>query len=787
MKNLVLLFTFIIICKFAIANIEQDHNIDFQKLVLELNFNVKEEKVIGVANYSFIPYRKEISKIVLNAKDLNIKSVSLEDKNIAFEISNDKLIINLESALPWNFIYDLKISYTSQAKEGLYFIGWADESKRAKKQIWSQYTKNGSWFPSFWSKSDKLITETIVTFDNDFEVISNGKLLSKKQKGNSNIWHYAMQKPHSLYLLMVAIGEYDFKEFQSSAGVTTIQYYYPEDKNAIETTYKFTNRMMKWFYDELGAYPWSGYRNIPIRDFMYGAMENTTSTVFSDVFLNPKPSDRNYLALNAHSLAHQWFGNSLTSWKGDSHWIQEGLATNYSKHFIRKIDGEDEYKQICREEQNVILEAEKNNNYPVAYKNAGAARHYEKASYIIDMLRYIVGEDEFKKTIKQFVEDNQYKNVDSHDFQKAFMKTLGLDLEWFFDQWVYSGGIPKYKVSYKKKLNRTVFIVSQTQKNENVGLFKMPIVFQVHYKDGTFDEVTKWIKKTKQSVVVPNKQMKKVLFVLFDPKSKILKELIFDKDFEELTWQASKAKNMLDRLDAVNGMKSIEIAKKRDLLIEIYLEEKNIAIKKAVLSQLKNDVNITSIQLFVYAIAEDDIRLKKHAVENLNLKSKRYLKFYEEMLQDENAEIVEKALLKLYKFYPAMLQEYLNRTRGFANNNDNFRITWLKLKYKNQKTMYSEIVDYTSNSYNFLTRKKAIYTLGEINYYDKYYMRHLVDAFLSHNHTLKFEAEKQLNIFLKDAKVGAIVANYISNHKWLAKDEKILDELLIKNKRKIYK
>jgi len=586
---------------------------------------------------------------------------------------------------------------------------------------------------------------------------------------------------------MVAIGEYKYKEYNSTTGTTTAQYYYPEDKRVLETTYKFTNRMMKWFVNKLGQYPWSIYRNIPARNFIYGAMENTSSTVFSDLYLSSKITDKEYLPLNAHELAHQWFGNSLTAWKGDSHWLQEGLATNYSKHFIKEIEGEDEYNWIRRKEMISATEADEDNFYPIANENSGYARHYDKASYVIDMLRYIVGEEEFNKTIKQYIKDNEYGMMDSHEFQMAFKKTLGIDLEWFFNEWVYKGGMPKYSVSYKAKMNKTIFTVNQTQQNEMVGLFKMPIVFQVHYKDGSFDQVKKWVKKSKQTIVVPNKRSKKISYVLFDPNSNILKKVVFNKDIDELINQASSAKNMIDRYDAVDAMKNVETSKKRDVLIDIYLEEKHRAIKQNILEQLKNDIHPSAIQLFVYAIAEKDLKLREFAVENVILKTKRYLKFYEEMLKDESPEIAEKALIKLINFYPAKTEEYLNRTRGLINEDINFKITWLKIKYRNQKTMYSEIVDYSSDSYNFLIREKAISILGEINYFDKYYMKHLVDAYLSFNKGLKIKAEKQLGVFLKDAKVGPIVANYISNHKWLPKEEIILDKLLIKYKRKIYK
>ncbi len=772
----------------------REHNLDFIKLKLNLKFDTKNANIFGIANYTFKPLRTNVKDIFLDAPNIEIKEVLVNFEKKKFEKTKEGIKIILTEDLDWKKEYNLKISYQTQPQKGMYFIGWNDKTNRSRKQIWTQGQgiDNRHWIPSYDGVNDKLKTETIIEFETGYEVISNGILQSKtKNNNNTTTWHYVLNKPHALYLMMVAIGKYEHKDYKSKTGVTTEQYYYPDKKDAEKFTYAHTNAMMNWFHEELKVpYQWEIYRNIPVQDFMYGAMENTSSTIYTDFYLQneKESSERNYVGTNAHELAHQWFGDYVTEWSGSSHWLHESFATHYSKQFLRTIYGEAQYEWQCRKEQMSALSASKKNNYPIGYTNSGSSRHYSKGSFVLDMLRYVVGEEEYKKTITQYLKDNALGMVDTHEFQMAFMKTLGINLDWFFNQWIYKGGEPKYEVAYKTKLTKTVFQVKQIQEqNDLVGLFKMPIVFQVHYKDGSFDEVKKWIEDEEHFVSVPNKSMKKVDYVLFDPGSKVLKKVNFVKTYKSLISQAKKAKHFIDRYDAIDGLSEFADSKKRDDLIEIYLEEDFRAIKQNILIQLKDDVNPKTEQLYVYAIAEKDTKVRRTAIDNLQMNSKRYIKFYEEMLNDKSYINAEKALIKLCKIFPLKQEEYLNRTRYLSKEKNSFRITWLKLSYGKNKQLYSELVDFASESFDFRTRIKALNALGEIKYYDNNYMMNVVNAYLSFNRRLKKPASKQLRSFLENKETGVLTASYIQNHKWFPYQKEKLDKLLIEYGRMKYK
>ncbi len=387
----------------------REHNVDFEKLVLNIKFDIKESVVMGLAEYEFKPIRAEINHLFLDAPGINIVYARLNGKEIQYKEVAGGISLEFPNALTWDNSYSLKIKYLAQPKKGLYFLGWNDKSQRARKQIWTQGQgiDNRHWIPSYDGVNDKLLTETKITFETGYEVISNGNLISKTfNDNNTTTWHYAMAKRHALYLMMIAIGEYDYRDYMSNSGIVSRQYYYKDRVDAEKTTYRYSNKMMNWFESELNVpYQWEIYRNVPVQNFMYGAMENTSSTIFTDYYLQNEREalERSYVGTNAHELAHQWFGDYITEWSGSSHWLHESFATHYSKQFLRTVNGEDDYKWACRGEQNASLRAAKKNDLPVAHTSSGSARHYPKGSFVLDMLRYVVGEEEYKKTVTDYL------------------------------------------------------------------------------------------------------------------------------------------------------------------------------------------------------------------------------------------------------------------------------------------------------------------------------------------------------------------------------------------------
>lgn len=202
-------------------------------------------------------------------------------------------------------------------------------------------------------------------------------------------------------------------------------------------------------------------------------MENVTATVFGDfLFVDERGnSDRGYVGVNAHELAHQWFGDFITAKSDAHHWLQESFATYYDALFECSVYGEDHFNWQRRNDQNSALSEALNNDFPIAHSQAGSARHYPKGSFVLNMLKYVVGGREaYNRGVKNYLDKHAYGNVISEDLLSSFEETTGMDLHWFWEQWVYHGGEPSYNVEAEEitvaGVRVTRFTVEQIQQQK---------------------------------------------------------------------------------------------------------------------------------------------------------------------------------------------------------------------------------------------------------------------------------------------------------------------------------
>src|SRR5690606_24093587 len=210
----------------------------------------------------------------------------------------------------------------------------------------------------------------------NYEVVSNGSLVSKTEEGKQTRWHYKMSKPHSSYLMMLAIGKYEVKKTVSKSGVPLWQYYYPDRADDYEWYYRSNEEIFNFLEQKIGVpYPWGNYKQVPVQDFQHGAMENTTATIFGDFFLVDEVAfnDRNYTYVNAHELAHQWFGNLVTATGSDEHWLHEGFATYYQWLSEMNLYGQDFFDWERYMAAQMVFEASKIDTVPLGNGKAGSA------------------------------------------------------------------------------------------------------------------------------------------------------------------------------------------------------------------------------------------------------------------------------------------------------------------------------------------------------------------------------------------------------------------------------
>jgi aminopeptidase N len=434
------LFLFISILSYS----QQVDFVDFKTAKANINFNdlIKKE-LVGTVSYEF-EILKDIDSVYIDAINMKFYNVDLNGKKTDFR--NDFKRIWIKHKFKANNIYQVGFNFEAYPQKALYFIDW--NIQNGNKQIWSQgqgkYTSN--WLPSIDDMNEKIEFDLTITFDKGYEVISNGKIINKQLKDSLITWHYDMQQPMSSYLVALAIGKYNKKVEVAKSGIPLEMYYYPKDSLKFESTYRYTKQMFNFLEEEIGVpYPWQNYKQVPVKDFLYAGMENTSTTIFSEGFVIDSIAfvDKNYVNVNAHELAHQWFGDLVTETSGVHHWLQEGFATYYALLAERAIFGYNYYYWRLYEYANELIEQEKiGAGTSLLNPKSSSTTFYKKGAWVLHMLREKVGETAFKEGVRNYLKKNQFKNVTTSSFISEIERTSKEDLNAFTRLWLESDIFP---------------------------------------------------------------------------------------------------------------------------------------------------------------------------------------------------------------------------------------------------------------------------------------------------------------------------------------------------------
>ncbi|WP_106794736.1 M1 family metallopeptidase [Aquimarina sp. Aq78] len=415
---------------------KEQADVDFLKGKVNVTVNSKSREIKGKVAYTF-KIINPIRSITVDAQHMIINNVSLDDKDVDFKYDDKKIVIN--SGFKNESEHRIVIYYEAKPKKALYFV----KDYEGNDQVWTQgqgkYTSN--WLPSFDDMNEKTEFDLTINFQKGYEVIANGKL-TKTESVNDSIqsWQYDMQRPMSSYLVAFAIGKYD-KVVESSANGTPLEmYYYPKDKNKFEATYKHSKRIFDFLEKEIGfSFPWQNYKQIPVKDFLYAGMENTGTTIFSDAFMVDETAfiDQNYINVNAHELAHQWFGDLVTETEGTHHWLQEGFATYYALLAEKEIFGNDYFQYKLYESAEQLTELSKTKNATsLLDPKASSLTFYQRGAWAIHALRNLIGDTSFKITIYNYLEKHKFQNVTTNDFFAIAEEVSGTDLKAFRQLWL---------------------------------------------------------------------------------------------------------------------------------------------------------------------------------------------------------------------------------------------------------------------------------------------------------------------------------------------------------------
>ena len=606
----------------------------------------------------------DIQEIILDSAELNIHSVSAETKDIKIESFDslrikDKLVIKFTNGIVKGTKFTIKIKYSAgyihnkfirSPRSGFNFIVHKNTPNTPASQSWTQgeAVESRYWFPSIDDPQVKFTREIeVIAPDEEYDVISNGVF---ERKGK--VWHWKENNPIPSYLTSVVIGKFNKK--LDTKNIPSLRYYWPYDipKKDAMRTFQETPDIIKYLegYLQIG-YPYNKYWQVAVDKFEFGGMENTNCTTLTRNIFHDARGSLDYsrdIIIVAHEIAHQWFGNLISCKDWSNLWLNEGFAdyfeTRYwASKFTEKYKGKktnDEFLwQIIQKIDTYIEETETLYKRPIVtnlYKHPDElfdAHSYEKGGLVLHMLNQFIGEENFKKSIKNYLEIYKGKTVQTLDFQESCEKICGINLKQFFYQWLFIPGHPELDIQFRlehqknhkfndiKKLK-----IKITQKQQDDSIFIFPIEIRCLYHNGKNRENI----KEKIETILVNERTTEHTFeeemtgnttielISVDPELKILKEI---KSFT-IENQTEKF-NLYDILKNVLHKKADNITTIAERIAALKLIKENSYFSNEILDLLKDILLNTSI-FYAVSVEAANVTGSYHDIKDYNKDSKAY-------------------------------------------------------------------------------------------------------------------------------------------------------------------
>lgn len=559
---------------------------------LDVRFDWAKQHLLGKATLTMRPVFYPTDSLRLDAKGFDIHKVALVEggKQTALTYKyEDKA--NLYIRLPRTFTreesYDIYIEYTAKPEElptggseaitsdkGLYFINPTSNDPKKPRQIWTQGETEASskWFPTVDRPNERCTQEISITVENKYRTLSNGLLKASTPNADGTRTDYwVMDKPHAPYLFMMTVGE--FATVKDKWEDIELEYIVEKDYEAhAKAIYPHTPEMLTFFSKKFGVrYPWQKYSQVVVRDYVSGAMENTTAVIFGDFVQRTAREIGDDPELNenivAHEMMHHWFGDLVTCESWSNLPLNESFA-NYSEYLWQEykhgIDAADHHRMgevsgYLR--QSTVQDV----NHPLIdynYKDKEDmfdGHSYNKGGAILHMLRRYVGDEAYFESLRQYLETNKFHAAEVHDLRLAFEKVTGEDLNWFFNQWFFTPRHPELTINrvYNADKRQIEITVEQTQDVSLSTVFILPFYIDIYTSENAPAQRQRvWMREKKQTFTFPCD--KKPLFVAVDATRDLLCERKELQDPEEWIYQYKLGKTFYDRYYAVGKLKDLQ-------------------------------------------------------------------------------------------------------------------------------------------------------------------------------------------------------------------------------------
>ena len=537
---------------------------------LKVDFNFDKSQLNGEAWITLKPHFYTTEKVTLDAKSMLIHEVKLNGVKIPYNYFEDELTVDLGRSYTNLENFEIYIKYTAKPEEvkqkggkfikdakGLYFIDPKEIDPNKPTQIWTQgqAESNSCWFPTIDSPNQKSTQEIYITVPEKFTTLSNGKLISQNintDKTRTDYWK--MDQPHAPYLFFLAVGEFSIIK-DSWKGKPVDYYVEKEYEEVAKEIFGKTPKMLEFFSNLTGIeYPWNKYSQIVVRDFVSGAMENTTAVIHAEDAYQTKGQlidENKWENTIAHEVFHHWFGNLVTAESWSNLTMNESFG-NYSEYlWLEHEYGKDKADAHLYNDIKMYFDTPEDNLKNLVrfdyqhHDDMFDLVSYNKGGAILHMFRNVLGDEAFFETIKRFLKQRKYNTTEVTHFRLIAEEVSGKDLNWFFNQWFYGNGHIKFKVtySYNKTKNTVDVTINQSEK-----VFEFPLTIDVYEPNGVAN-YTVFVDAKVKTFTFNYTQLPKLINV--NANRSLLAEITDTKTVENYIYQYQNAPKYLDRREAI--------------------------------------------------------------------------------------------------------------------------------------------------------------------------------------------------------------------------------------------
>lgn len=543
-----------------------DRHVDILHIKIDVTPNFKDRTVSGTTTITFAPIAEPLAQLRLDAVNLTILNVKSKAPVAEFVSTAEDLTIVFEHAIAVGKKTVVIIAHEAQPSRGLYFrtpeMGYPDTDS----QVWTQGETHEArhWFPCYDYPNERSSSEIICHVPREMTVLANGRKLSESIDAESGLKsvRWLQEKPHVAYLICLVAG--NMKGLKKQHRDVPLGFYtQPSLFEHAANSFADTADIMAFFEQEIGIpFPWDKYDQVTIRDFTAGGMENTTLTTLTHgtIFSKATENIRTTRRLDAHEMAHQWFGDYLTCKDWSHLWLNEGFATYYAHLYEGHKFGRDAMLYgLYRDAQGRVLR-NGNDKKPIVYRDYTSEgeqfdyRAYPKGSWVLHMLRSQLGEELYRKCVKTYLERHALTSVVTEDLNAVIEELSGRSFDPFFDQWVYHARFPDLRISYRWLPAEKLASVSVEQTHtvdDDVLLFRFPTKLRFMV-DGKAVDFPIRISKKRHEFYVPLDAQPSI--VRFDPDYTVLANVTFSKPDDMLFAQLSNQADVIGRVRAAEAL-----------------------------------------------------------------------------------------------------------------------------------------------------------------------------------------------------------------------------------------